>query len=178
MSDFDPDSEYLKFATARYDSALAAGFDDDNAALPIPVKVRQNVYHGDMDFIILDYTVTYDQPEHLDHLSIGFFADFDLSSDSDLIGFDSVINMPYQYNPEANLYIGVVGLSNNEFSFKLGLNGDTLLVVDPEYDEPEGCYTDFEENKITKTDYDSIQKEINACYEWHEKNGSLDNQVG
>lgn len=34
------------------------------------------------------------------------------------------------------------------------------------------------QNQITEADYNHIQDEINACYNWHEKNGSLDEEIG
>lgn len=46
---------------------------------------------------------------------------------------------------------------------------NTLKVFDPDYDEIE----DIDNYDITQLVYDNIEKEIDSCEEWHEKNGSL-----
>jgi hypothetical protein len=46
---------------------------------------------------------------------------------------------------------------------------NTLKVYDPEYDDIE----DIEKFDIAQSTYDFIEKEIDSCEDWHEKNGSL-----
>lgn len=47
---------------------------------------------------------------------------------------------------------------------------DTLRIIDSEYPEDGG--------DITQAIYDSISAEIDSCEEWHERNKSLNTQLG
>ena len=47
---------------------------------------------------------------------------------------------------------------------------NSLRIYDPEFDEEENC-------DLTEEQFDTIQKEITECYEWHQKNGSLYQQL-
>jgi len=101
---------------------LEAGFSDGRAPLPIPVRVNQTVYQTGKNFVIISFDVNNPSPERLNQLSIGFFCDFDINGCSDRIGFDTTIGLMYQYDPASNRYIGVVGVSPNEFSFNASMN--------------------------------------------------------
>ena len=54
---------------------------------------------------------------------------------------------------------------------------NTLTIMDPEYDEPEECITNLDDGVISQQDYDTIYQEIMECESWHDKNGSLNDQL-
>jgi hypothetical protein len=50
---------------------------------------------------------------------------------------------------------------------------DTFSIFDPDYDEGKKDHS-----QLTQEEYDSILAEIDACEAWHEKNGSLYQEIG
>ena len=90
---------------------------------------------------------------------------------ADLLGNDLFINDPERadriYKASED---GADGSYHAEVlqDFRDFLN--TLSIIDPEDDEPAG--------DITEEVHDSIVAEIDACEAWHEKNGSLWQEVG
>lgn len=104
------------------DQKLEAGFSDGNAPLPIPVQIDQTVYQTGKNFVIISFDVYNPSPERLSQLSIGLFCDFDIDQCHDVIGFDTALGMIYQYDSAASRYVGLIGVSPNEFSFAAGIN--------------------------------------------------------
>ena len=90
---------------------------------------------------------------------------------ADLLGNDLFIN-----DPERADRIHEASENGADGSFHAEILQDfrdflnTLSIIDPEDDEPAG--------DITEAVYDSIVAEIDACEAWHEKNGSLWQEVG
>ena len=119
-TDFAPD---LSITVTSNDEILELGYNDDNATAPIPVEIRQTIHRTGEDFVILEFDITNPMPDRIDPLSAGLFLDFDIDRFNDQIGFDSMLDMMYQYCPGQNIYIGIVGLSNNPFAFKAAVNG-------------------------------------------------------
>ena len=54
---------------------------------------------------------------------------------------------------------------------------NTLKVVDPEFDEPEDCFTDIEDGQILESNSAKLEKEIDDCMNWHVENKSIDNEL-
>ena len=52
---------------------------------------------------------------------------------------------------------------------------DCLKTVDTFTEDEE---SDLENGYLKQDDYDAIEIEINECYDWHEKNNSLNEQLG
>jgi len=111
---------------AGFDESLASEYNDNAAELPIPVRVEQQVYASTGDFMIMEFTVINPTASRLDHLAMGLFLDLDLDRFSDRIGFDTMMSMLYHYNENEGIYIGLAGVSANEFSFSAGLNHDSV----------------------------------------------------
>ena len=90
---------------------------------------------------------------------------------ADLMGNDLFIN-----DPERADRIHEASENGADGSFHAEVIQDfrdflnTLSIIDPEDDQPAG--------DITEEVYDSIVAEIDACEAWHEKNGSLWQEVG
>ncbi|MCP4569820.1 MAG: S8 family serine peptidase [FCB group bacterium] len=98
-------------------------YTDDNSILPIPVQVEQAVYSSGGDFVIFEFEITNPTAARIEYLSYGLFCDFDIDRFEDEIGFDTMMGIVYQYNANTGVYVGLVGLSPNEFSYKAGQNG-------------------------------------------------------
>jgi len=101
---------------------LESQFSDSRAMLPLPIDVRQNIYCNGDDYVLLEFEVSNPTPERIDKLSYGLFFDFDLNRFSDDIGFDTALGMIYQFNSFTSRYVGVLGVSPNEFGFAAGVN--------------------------------------------------------
>lgn len=90
---------------------------------------------------------------------------------ADLLGNDLFIN-----DPERAERIAKAAEDGGDGSFHAEIIQDwrdflnTLSIIDPDDDEPAG--------DITEEVHDSIVAEIDACEAWHEKNGSLWQEVG
>ncbi len=121
-SDFAPSDKSDQFA-ANFDEDLTASYVDDNATLPLPIQVDQAIYHTGQNYAIVQFTVVNPTPSPVDHLALGLFCDLDLSGADDRVGFDSMIDMLYQYNEVLGLYVGLVGVSSNEFAYSAVQNG-------------------------------------------------------
>ena len=122
-SDFIPETASTSIAAVSFDDALTDHYNDDNAPLPIPIRVRQSLYASPDNFAIVQFEVFNPTPERLDHLSFGMFCDFDLDRSHDLMGFDSLIGMLYQYSPQSGLYVGLVGAAAGEVAYLAAANG-------------------------------------------------------
>jgi len=122
-SDFEPVVEPMSFAAVNFDESLTGTYSDDKAALPIPVEVEQSVYSSPDNFSIVQFVVYNPTPERISQLSIGLFCDIDMDRHADRIGFDTLLGMIYQYNPNLGVYVGVVGVSAGEFGFAAARNG-------------------------------------------------------
>jgi subtilisin family serine protease len=114
-SDFLP-IEQPAIAAAVSEESVNANYADDHAALPIPVQVTQTVYGSDQNFIVMAFDVYNPTPSWVEGLAFGLLFDFDLDRFHDRIGFDTLIGMFYQYDAAQNIYIGLAGVSANEFA--------------------------------------------------------------
>ena len=123
VSDFAPVSNSLSFSAAQFHEELTTTYADDKAALPIPVQVDQAIYGSSQDFAIIQLRAVNPTPARVDRLGFGLLWDFDINASGDNLGFDTLMGMIYQYDAEANLYVGIVGVSANEFAFWAGQNG-------------------------------------------------------
>ncbi len=121
-SDFIPD---LEKKTTTGEEALYLSFSDDNAIVPIPVEVNQSIYRTGQDFVIIEFNVINPTPSRIERLSVGLFCDIDIDRYNDQIGFDTMMGMIYQYNAGNGYYIGMVGLSTNEFAYLAAANDDS-----------------------------------------------------
>ncbi len=155
VSDFVPTVHNLSFATANFAEDMTADFTDDNADLPMPIQIEQALYGSTGNYAIFQLVAINPVPERLDHLAFGLFYDFDLAGDSDLVGFDSLMGMMYQYSPEAGLYIGVVGVSANEFIYTAGQNG------------PDGKRGFTKDQKLALVDGDGIRIDGSGRADWY-----------
>ena len=66
------------------------------------------------DYLILVYTLRNTGSDALQNAFLGLFFDWDISSgspDDDEIGFDPVLSLCYQFDPEGEIHLGVVPLS-------------------------------------------------------------------
>lgn len=117
--DFAPDPAIVASGTTEI---LDLGYSDDKAITPIPVEIRQTIHHTDEDFLIMELDLKNPTPDRVDPLSAGLFFDFDIDCSNDQVGFDSMLEMIYQYSSGSGIYIGMIGLSNDPFAFKAGLN--------------------------------------------------------
>jgi subtilisin family serine protease len=122
VSDFVPGSSQNTFAVG-FDEDMSVTYVDNNAILPIPVEIEQDIYQSTQDFAIIQFRVVNPTPAWLDHLAIGLFCDFDIDRHEDRIGFDSLMDLLYQYDPIQGLYLGLVGVSANEFAYTAAQNG-------------------------------------------------------
>lgn len=86
---------------------------------------------------------------------------------------DNIINNTYDIDINEMIACneqGLFGVSHSNFIECWSNYLDSLRVFDPKYDDIE----DIENYDITKEDYENIKKEIEDCYNWHEKNNSLE----
>ena len=80
------------------------------------------------------------------------------------------LNVPSGFH-EAAIY-GADGSTHAENIEDMQEYLDLLSAFDPEFDDdPKGF-------DLTLSQKEAIQKEIDACIQWHEKNGSLNKVVG
>jgi len=121
-SDFIPDDYGTSVATSLGDG-IKVSYVDDGAVLPLPIKIEQEIYQSAQDFTVIEFNVINPTAERVDHLALGFFCDFEIDRPADRIGFDSLMGLLYHYNPEQNLYIGLIGVSANEFAYTAAQNG-------------------------------------------------------
>ena len=124
-SDFVPATNNVINPVSASDETVTAVFSDGGAILPIPLTIEQNMWLSDNNFVIIEYSITNPMPERLDNLAAGLLFDFDIDRSQDRIGFDTLMGLMYQYNASENLYVGIIGLSVGEFSFRAGINGAT-----------------------------------------------------
>lgn len=155
VSDFVPAVHNLSFSTANFSEDMTADFSDDNAALPMPIQIEQALYGSTGDYAVIQLVAINPVPERLDHLAFGVFYDFDLAGDSDLVGFDSLMGMLYQYNPETGLYVGLVGVSANEFIYTAGQN------------YPDGKRGFTKDQKLALVDGDGIRIDGSGRADWY-----------
>lgn len=73
--------------------------------------------------MILQFTIVNPTASKIEHLGLGFFCDLDLDRFNDRIGFDSLMGMMYQYDAANGRYIGLMGVSPNEFAYTAAQNG-------------------------------------------------------
>lgn len=121
ISNFIPDDDGLTVATSLGDG-IKVSFVDDQAALPLPILIEQEIYQSTQDFTVIEFNVINPTAESVNHLALGFFCDFEIDRYADRIGFDTLMGMLYHYNPEQNYYIGLIGVSAHEFAYTAGLN--------------------------------------------------------
>ncbi|MCK5127061.1 MAG: S8 family peptidase [candidate division Zixibacteria bacterium] len=112
---------------AASNEVVVAKFTDGDATLPIPVTVEQTIWTSDENFTIIEFEFTNPMPERLDRLAAGLFFDFDMDSQGDMIGFDTLMGLLYQYDASENMYVGIIGLSTGDFNFTAGTNGDSKV---------------------------------------------------
>ncbi len=121
-SEFRPAGKDPQYRQAGIAESFVTGYDDDNSPIPIPVQVTQSVSYTGNDFVIVDFEVTNPMTLRIPKLSHGVFFDFDLASAGDYIGHDSILGMTYQYSPENNKYVGLIGLSAGSFAHSATTN--------------------------------------------------------
>jgi len=155
VSDFVPTTHNMSFSTANFSEEMTAEFVDDNADSPMPIQIEQALYGSNGDYAVIQLVAINPTATELDHLAFGLFYDFDLRGDSDLIGFDSLMGMMYQYNPESNRYMGVVGVSANEFIYTAGQNS------------PDGKRGFTKDEKLTLVDGDGIRIDGSGRADWY-----------
>jgi hypothetical protein len=154
VSSFIPAGESQSMAS-DFNEELSVIYVDDEADLPLPIKIRQDIYSSAQNFAIIRFDVANPTPEPLNHLAIGFFCDFDIERNSDQIGFDSLMGMYYQYNSALGLYIGMAGVSANEFSFTAATN------------PTDGKKGFTKSEKYQMADASGINIEENGAADWH-----------
>jgi hypothetical protein len=120
-SAFSPDWNAGKFA-ANFDDTMTDSYADYNATLPIPVSLEQAVFQSTQNFSIIQFTLVNPTPERVEQMAFGLFLDFDLERTTDRIGFDTLMGLMYQYNDAMGVYVGLAGVSANEFGFRAILN--------------------------------------------------------
>jgi hypothetical protein len=116
-SDFAPSAAGVALLTLGSGEALTVSYADSKALLPLPIEVNQTVYRTGADFVICEFNVYNPNPAWLDRLGCGLFFDFDLNASGDRFGFDTLMGMAYQYDPDSNRYIGMIGVSPEELAF-------------------------------------------------------------
>lgn len=122
-SDFLPEDNFSVYQTEFGFDAVESNFHDGASTPPIPVEVNQTVWATNHNYAVLIFDIFNPSPERLDNLSAGFFCDFDIDQFSDELGYDSMTSIIYQYDPGAQIYVGLVGLSPAEFVITAGKNG-------------------------------------------------------
>jgi subtilisin family serine protease len=95
-------------------------FSDQKAENPLRLKIIQNSFsYADAendDYLILEYVIHNFNQETVKDFYAGLFFDWDIplsSPEDDMIGFDSVLSLYYQYDPITDLYLSVVPLGVN-----------------------------------------------------------------
>ena len=93
-------------------------FSDRGAEDPLRVEILQRSFaYADPindDYLILQYTIKNAGTIPVQNAFVGLFFDWDISlnsPDDDQIGFDSVLWLHYQFDPESKIYLTVVPLS-------------------------------------------------------------------
>ncbi|MDD4051326.1 MAG: S8 family serine peptidase [candidate division Zixibacteria bacterium] len=115
-SDFAPTSADVASLALDQGELLTASYSDSKALLPLPIEINQAVYRTGANFIICEFDIYNPNPAWIDRLGCGVFFDFDINASGDLFGFDTLMGMAYQYDPDSNRYIGLIGVSAEEFA--------------------------------------------------------------
>ncbi|MCK4224106.1 MAG: S8 family serine peptidase [candidate division Zixibacteria bacterium] len=97
-------------------------FSDQTAENPLGLEIFQRSFaYADPtndDYLILQYTIKNTNPNSVYDFYVGLFFDWDISLDSpddDQIGFDPVLSLYYQFDPESEIYLCVVPLSGSPY---------------------------------------------------------------
>lgn len=117
VSDFTPGAAAASSLVLEDGELLTASYSDAAALLPLPIEVDQAVYRTGENFIICEFDFYNPSPARIDRLAAGVFFDFDLNTDGDRFGFDTLMGMAYQYDPDSNRYVGLIGVSPEELTF-------------------------------------------------------------
>jgi len=95
-----------------------AFFSDSSAENPIGVIVTQRSFSfndpSNDDYIILEYTIKNINSNRITGLYAGLFFDWDIplsSPSNDKVGMDTSISLGYEYDPSANIYLGISSLN-------------------------------------------------------------------
>jgi len=120
-SDFIPDEDQATITTG-IGEGIKVAYVDDKAVLPLPIKVEQEIYESTRDFTVIEFNIVNPTAESINHLAMGFFCDFEIDRFNDRIGFDTLMGLLYHYNPEQNIYIGLIGVSANPFGYTAAQN--------------------------------------------------------
>jgi hypothetical protein len=115
-SDFAPSAAGVASMALDHGELLTASYSDSKALLPLPIEVTQTVYRTGADFVICEFDVYNPNPAWIDRLGCGVFLDFDINASGDRFGFDSLMGLAYQYDPDSNRYIGLIGVSPEELA--------------------------------------------------------------
>jgi subtilisin family serine protease len=102
-------------------------FSDQRAASPLGLEITQRSFaYADPvndDYLILQYIIRNVSSYPLNHLYAGLFFDWDISlnsSDDDQIGWDSAQGVYYQFDPESQIYLCLLPLTNgNHFAYQI-----------------------------------------------------------
>ena len=93
-------------------------FSDRSAQNPLGLEIIQRSFaYSDPindDYLILQYTIKNVNPNPVTEFYVGLFFDWDISlssPDDDQIGFDSVLRLYYQFDPQNEIYLSLVPLS-------------------------------------------------------------------
>jgi len=96
----------------------ACRFSDRRAPNPLGLEIIQRSFvyadSGNDDYLILQYTIKNVNPNPVYSFYVGLFFDWDIplsSPDDDQIGFDSVLGLYYQFDPQNEIYLSLVPLS-------------------------------------------------------------------
>lgn len=125
-SDFIPDGDNPDSYDFSKSSMLTASYSDDMSSVPLPVFMNQSVYAVDDNFVIVELEATNPLAVKLEELSFGLFFDFDIDAAGDETAYDESRKMIYQYSSGREIYIGLVGLSDNDFNFRAGLSDESV----------------------------------------------------
>ena len=116
-SDFAPGAAGVAAMALERGELLTASYSDSRATLPLPIEIEQTIYRTGDDFVICEFDIYNPSPAWIDRLACGVFFDFDLNASGDRFGFDTLMGMAYQYDPDSNRYIGLIGVSPEELAF-------------------------------------------------------------
>jgi subtilisin family serine protease len=128
------DSVELKMLSpgSHSDQESFAIFSDKKAPAPLGLKVIQKSYAyanpPNDKFLILEYFAKNTKSSLLASVYLGLFFDWDVSkgTSSDKIGIDTMLSLIYQFDPDSNIFIGLVSLTHQAFTLKPIDNASSL----------------------------------------------------
>jgi subtilisin family serine protease len=97
-------------------------FSDRGAANPLGLEILQRSFAYvnpiNDDYLILQYSIKNINPNPVYGFYVGLFFDWDIplnSPDDDQIGFDPVLSLYYQFDPESEVYSSVIPVSEGAY---------------------------------------------------------------